>query len=356
MALALTKRCEFIKQFHAQNDTSNIVCFPFWELVAAAGCPYRCSYCFLQATPSYVFRHYPLSGAVFTNWADMLEEVDRWLKHPIARVLVVGELQDGLAFEGAYRRLAGRSLAEMLIPRFAAQEKHVLLFLTKSTGTRFAERLASSPQSIFSWSVNTDYAARRWEKGAPSPARRFLAAERMQNLGWRIRFRLDPMIPYSGWQNDYARTINQVNALHPEMVTIGALRASNTLRAHARRNGRDDSIFDFLKEKDPSGFKWRVPFEEQIKMFRFAIERLDPAIRVALCKEDASVWQSVGLVFKGCHCLMATNECLIRDQGRIEKGTFLRLTAGQPDFMMECTEGNAENEMRHGHISRRLRG
>src|SRR3989304_4854361 len=88
-------RSSFIKQFGGPGDDTSIVCFRFWELVVAAGCPFSCSYCFLQATPSYVFGHYPIKGAIFENWEDMIGEVEEWLDHPIPRMLVIGELQGG---------------------------------------------------------------------------------------------------------------------------------------------------------------------------------------------------------------------------------------------------------------------
>lgn len=131
----------------------------------------------------------------------------------------------------------------------------------------------------------------------------------MQEAGWPIRFRLDPMIPYhdagEDWRVGYTRAIERINALRPEMVTIGALRASTMgLATAAEKNGRPTDLFDYLSEKDPSGFKYRLPFEQQVEMYRFAIERLDrKRIIPALCKEDMSVWKAVGLEFHGCHCL-----------------------------------------------------
>jgi len=297
-------RRKFIKQFHGPPKGSSICCFRFWELVSAAGCPYQCAYCFLQATPSFVFGNYPLSGAIFKNWEDMLKEVEQWLQSAKNRILVVGELQEGMAFEQAYKELAGESLAEMLIPKFADQERNRLLFLTKSVDIQYAKKMQSSRNVIFCWSVNSEAAAKRWEKGAPSPSRRFKAAQEMKNLGWPVRLRLDPMIPYEGWPGDYAETVDRINGLAPEMVTLGTLRASNTLVAHTRRNGRKASVFRFLREKDPSGFKWRVPYEQQLELYRFVLDRLDPSIIVALCKEDRKVWKDLGMKFQGCNCMI----------------------------------------------------
>src|SRR5262249_28944072 len=71
------------------------------------------------------------------------------------------------------------------------------------------------------------------------------------------------------------------------------------------QNGRPVDLFEYLSEKDPSGFKYRLPFEDQVALYRFALERLDRRrITPALCKEDVSVWKEVGLPFRGCHCLL----------------------------------------------------
>ena len=42
----------------------------------------------------------------------------------------------------------------------------------------------------------------------------------------------------------------------------------------AKANGRDEKIFDYLtEEKDPSGFKYRIPFDTQVEMFREPSEK-----------------------------------------------------------------------------------
>jgi spore photoproduct lyase len=184
--------------------------------------------------------------------------------------------------------------------------------LTKSALVSNALKLQPTPQVVFSWSVNAEYVARRWELGAPSPRGRFAAAKRMRDAGWPVRIRLDPLVPYDDgdekWRDGYGEAIDHINELQPEMVTIGALRASNkgALQAAAEKNGRPGDLFDYLSEKDPSGFKNRLPFAQQVELFRFALERLDRRrIVPALCKEDVAVWEAVGLKFDGCHCLPA---------------------------------------------------
>jgi spore photoproduct lyase len=244
----------------------------------------------------------------------MLRELDVWMEDPIPKMMIVGELQDGLVFDGAYKKVTGRPLTHWIVPKFAAQSRHRLIFLTKSTEIKYALDLKPSRQVVFSWSVNAEDVSSQWEHGAPLPSQRFAAAEQMKSAGWPIRFRLDPMVPYKGWKSGYGAAIREINRIGPEMVTLGALRATSatSLRSAAKRNGRDDSIFDFLtEERDPSGFKYRIPFDKQLALFRFAIDHLGKRVVPALCKEDEALWQALDLPFRGCHCLLDQTDAVV---------------------------------------------
>jgi spore photoproduct lyase len=314
--LTSRRSSQFIRQFAGPGEGSGIVCFRFWQLVPAGGCPYRCSYCFLQTVTWFRCQPEQLYGLVYTNVDDMLKELDKWLADPTPKMMIIGELQDGLVFDSAYKKVTGKPLTHWIIPRFAAQKRHRLIFLTKSTQIQHAVQLAPTRQVVFSWSVNAETVSAQWEHGTPAPAERFAAARQMKAAGWPIRFRLDPMVPYPAWKKGYGETIKQINSLEPEMVTIGALRATSakSLRKAAQRNGRDDSIFDYLTEdRDPSGFKYRIPFEEQKKMFKYVVERLTSTITPALCKEDQQLWNALGLRFHGCHCLIDSSDAVVRD-------------------------------------------
>src|SRR6266852_6596461 len=155
----------FVRQFGGPGEDTQIVCFRFWQLVVAGGCPYRCAYCFLQTVPWFRFRPDELYGLVYTNVADMVAEIKEWLDDPIPKMMIVGELQDGLVFDSAYKKTSGKPLTHQVILLFAAQKRHRLIFLTKSTQIQHALELAPPPQVVFSCSVILEENGGKWQPG-----------------------------------------------------------------------------------------------------------------------------------------------------------------------------------------------
>jgi DNA repair photolyase len=308
----------FIRQFDGPGD-NGIICFKFWQAVIASGCPGECAYCFLQTQTPYRRGLYDLSGTMFSNLEEIVPETLLWLRQPHSAGLIVGENQDGLAFERPYKHLLGFTPLELLVPLFADKNPHdhTLIILSKFTTTEFAEALGPNPNVVFSWSLSLPSITRRYEKKVASLRARLGSARRLKSDGWRIRFRLDALAPVEDWEGDLAEIVGEINDVGPEMVTIGALRATNLgkLRGEARRNRRDDTVFDHLREKDPSGFKYRVEHEFHVSAFKRVAELLDPSIRLGLCKEDASLWQEVGLHWNGCHCLSGPQDEVVSERG-----------------------------------------
>lgn len=304
----------FIKQFSGPGET-DIVCFKFWQAVVASGCPGECAYCFLQTQTPYRRGLYDLKGTLFSNLKDMVPEVEQWLRRAQPAGLIIGENQDGLAFERPYKRLLGVTPLELLVPRFAHSNPigHTLIILSKFTSTEYAEQLGPTPNVVFSWSLSLPSISRRYERKVSPLRTRLSTARRLKQQGWRVRFRLDALAPVDGWERDLQTILREINDVGPEMLTIGAMRASNVsaLRLATHRNGRDESIFDYVQAKDPSGFKHRVAPSFHLEAFRRIRDGLDPGIRLGLCKEDLSIWLSLGLPWQGCHCLHGSGDEIV---------------------------------------------
>lgn len=308
----------FVRQFSGPGENS-IVCFKFWQAVVASGCPGECAYCFLQTQTPYRRGLYDLKGTLFENLRDMEPEVRGWLKQPIPAGMIIGENQDGLAFERPYKKLLGVTPLELLVPLFTSANPHghTLIVLSKFTTTEYAEALGPSPNVVFSWSLSLPSISSQYEKKVAPLAKRLAHAAKLKAKGWRIRFRLDALAPVPGWEDDLHEVMEQINAVEPEMLTIGALRATNVfaLQRASAKNGRDATIFNYVRDKDPSGFKYRVDETFHVEVFRRVAALLNPHTTLGLCKEDTSVWEAVGLRWKGCHCLHGANDVVVTERG-----------------------------------------
>jgi hypothetical protein len=312
----------FIKQFSGPGENM-IVCFKFWQAVIASGCPGECSYCFLQSQYPYRTGLYDLKGTLFENLPDIASEGRRWLRQSTPAGLIVGENQDGLAFEKPYKRLLGITPLEILIPLFKSENPigHTLIVLSKFTSTEYAEAFGPSSNVVFSWSLSLPSISRDYEKKVSPLDARLKKAANMKKAGYRIRFRLDALAPIPGWEEELDTVMELVNELQPEMLTIGALRATNptTLRRLAEGNGRDAGIFDHIATVDPSGFKHRTADEFHVNIFRQIKGSLAPGIVLGLCKEDASIWQDVRVPWNGCHCLHNKQDRVVTERITISK-------------------------------------
>jgi spore photoproduct lyase len=303
----------FIKQFGGPGE-NGIVCFKFWQAVVASGCPGECSYCFLQTQYPYRTGRYDIKGTLFDNLRDIVPEVLRWLKQSEPAGLIIGENQDGLAFEGPYKKEIGVTPLELLIPLFSSPQHnpvgHSLIVLSKFTNTQFAEDLGPSDNVIFSWSLSLPTISRYYEKKVASLEARLAKAAEMKLRGYRVRFRLDALAPIPEWEAELHEVMARINRIAPEMLTIGALRASNakSLRKAAERNFRDATIFDHIATVDPSGFKQRTEHNFHIRAFQLIKSLLNPKIALGLCKEDATMWQEIEAGWQGCHCLHGAND------------------------------------------------
>jgi len=292
------RRSAFI---HLNNTAKpGIVCGPFHALSYYIGCPYKCTYCYLQGT----FRG-NVDPVVYTNREKLLAELDEWLAQPGELRLNAGELEDSLALDGQI------PLVDDLVPRFAAQNRHKLLLVTKSTNVGNLLKWDSQGQVIVAFSVNASSVWERYELGTPHPLRRVEAAARVKEAGYYVTLRLDPMIPLDGWQEEYPQLIDAVyEVFRPNQWTLGSLRYYPGLPGWARRLGRDTSIYAFGGERSPEDGRKRIPLETRAAMYRAAIEairRHDPDVVVHPCKETVGLYRRLGLGHDGCCYAAALN-------------------------------------------------
>ena len=97
--------------------------------------------------------------------------------------------------------------------------------LTKSDNVDAILDLPHNGHTIIAWSINNEKVSRKFEIGAPGFERRLEACRKVQEAGYPVRIRLDPIVPFDGWQQAYSDTIRKIfEKISPERITLGTLR------------------------------------------------------------------------------------------------------------------------------------
>jgi len=288
-----------IKRFDKTPTPSvatSVVCPHFLELKWAYGCPFDCAWCYLKGT----FRFQPTKTKPVFKDREKIELHTRRFLEEVATpgILNTGEIADSLMGEGL-----SEPFSRFIIPMFEEQDRHKVLFVTKSDNIKNLLQIHPHNQTIISFSLNADEVARKWERGAPSIDRRIDAGRELSQAGYEVRIRIDPMVPVSDWEKQYTSLINQIfNSFTPERITLGSLRGLQS----TINGSTDKSWLKYLKE----GSNWgkKVDFRTRYDMYAIIIKLLKDSYNytnVALCKETVAMWGSLGMDYKKikCNCI-----------------------------------------------------
>jgi spore photoproduct lyase len=218
---------------------------------------------------------------VFTNpW----REVERQLEKIPTGVFSTGELADSLAVTPP--------LLKPALEYFRRQKDKFLFLTTKSTNIELLLGMQPTPQVWIAFSVNAVKIWELFEKHAPPPEARLAAARRLKEAGWRVRVRIDPIIPEVGIGH-YREVAQKVSDLAPERVTVGVLKHFPRLP-----RGRREGLWRQLAES-PHGIK-RYPAHLKAHIFQSLAEWL--GFQPAVCRETPGLWEDMGWKANGCNC------------------------------------------------------
>ncbi|MCZ7586939.1 MAG: hypothetical protein M5R36_28325 [Deltaproteobacteria bacterium] len=241
------------------------------------GCFYSCEYCYLQGTYRSVHPFIKLA----INYDDVFDAMKATARKNKRADLVTnfnaGELMDSLSFEDV------TGFIGELIPKMTGDdfERSELMLLTKSANVEALVSAAEEhPEAIErvipTWSINSPRAASCYEHAAPGTEQRLEAAKRVQDAGYKTRLRIDPMVPYEGWEDDYrdlVRSIYGEYGLQPQVITLGTLRYESAVPAIARKRFRHTNLFDFPLVKKGED-KQRLRYAERLAMYRHVVDAI----------------------------------------------------------------------------------
>ena len=183
-------------------------------------CVYDCRYCFLQGmlrSANYLF---------FVNYEEFVDEIK----------VVANEHQDDEKpvwfFSGydcdslAYEPVT--QFADFFIDEFKHIPNSVLELRTKSTQIRSLMSRPAQTNVVVASSLSPENVAATVEEGTPSLAKRIDALVKLQNHGWRIGLRFDPIVWHKEYQASYSEMIHSVfsrlDAGKIDSITLGGFR------------------------------------------------------------------------------------------------------------------------------------
>ncbi|MFH1771912.1 MAG: radical SAM protein [Candidatus Omnitrophota bacterium] len=263
----------------------------YWIFNLSFGCPYDCSYCFLQQ-----YSNFP--GIILpANVEDFFEKFDAFLKKIKKPIRIgTGEFCDSLALD----HLTGYS--KKLVPYF--KDKNLLFELkTKSTQIENILSIEASKNIVISWSLNPKDTSDKEERGAPSLKERLNAAKTVQKKGFRIAFHFDPIIHSENWKALYKNMLEQLyNSVSAPFswISLGTLRSHRNLKSAVEKRLPESNIFygELFIGKDKKlrypEFLRREIYENMVKWIR----EHDTKTPVYLCMENKKMWEALGDRFK----------------------------------------------------------
>jgi len=218
-------------------------------------CLYDCRYCFLQGM--YRSAHYVL----FVNYPDFFSAIDRALtNHPNEIVnFFSGYDGDSLALEPVSR------FVEQFLPFFRARPRAVLELRSKSTQIRVLQANEPAPNIVTAFSFTPQPYSEQWEAKVPALDKRIDAARQLQQQGWPIGLRFDPILiaadqDEADFQHTYRRLFQHLfSRLDPaaiHSVTVGGFRMPKP-------------FFRTIESLYPRESLWAAPMQEDRGMIHY---------------------------------------------------------------------------------------
>ncbi|MCS7180683.1 MAG: hypothetical protein NZ891_04960, partial [bacterium] len=263
--------------------TKNAVSCNYYIVNLGFGCPYDCTYCYLQ--------HYTNLPGIFLEGdiENFLTNLEYLLEKQKFLRCGTGEFTDSLALDNL------TEYSKFLVPFFA--KKNVFFELkTKSKNIENLIGLEHNGRVVVSWSLTPEKIIEEEEKGCASLLERILAAKECKRYGYKVGFHFDPIIFYENWEEDYKKLLNCLfENIKGEIawISLGTLRFSPELKKIVEKRHPET---DIIYQEQILGFdkKMRYDRDLRIKIYQKMINwirEVDKKVLLYLCMEEKCVWE-----------------------------------------------------------------
>jgi spore photoproduct lyase len=200
-------------------------------------CIYDCRYCFLQGM--YRSAHYVL----FVNYEDFQQSIETTLRRRDGAPVwfFSGYDCDSLALEPV------TGFVKFFVPLLARHSNAWLELRTKSTQVRSLLRMEPPQNCVVAFSFTPEEMSRALEHKVPPVQRRIETMLRLQEHGWRVGLRFDPLLYHEDYRSQYSRLFADIfRELHADSihsVSIGTFRIPAPYHRKMVRLYPDEPLF-----------------------------------------------------------------------------------------------------------------
>ena len=224
-------------------------------------CLYDCRYCFLQGM--YRSAHYVL----FVNYEDFYSDIDAVLENAGTEPcwFFSGYDCDSLALEPV------SAFAEQFLPFFASRPQAHIELRTKSTQIRSLLNQQPLANAVVAFSFTPDEIHAALEHRVPTVARRIASMRRLQDAGWSLGLRFDPLIYQPGYRAQYRALFEQVfsqldsSLLHS--VSLGTFRLPRSYFKNILQLYPDEPLYAGTFAESGGMISYPMDLEREITAF-----------------------------------------------------------------------------------------
>lgn len=230
--LFTTKKGNFLKNYYLDDNLSKIK--EEFYLSYENNCPFNCLYCYLRD----YFNH---SAFIFyVNLEDMFIELDKFNK--AGSMVSAGIVNDTLVHDNL------TNVTSDLIGYFKDRPELILELRTKSHNIKNLLEITPYKNILISFTFSPQEVIDRYELGASSLRERIAAAKKLQEHGYSIGLRLDPMIDIEGSDTAYRGMVEEIFSVLDltkiRDIGIGTIRYKKGLRQKVLAERNTDLFFN----------------------------------------------------------------------------------------------------------------
>lgn len=224
-------------------------------------CLYDCRYCFLQGM--YRSAHY----VIFVNYESFQEAIaNTAMQYPDEALwFFSGYDCDSLAYEPV------TNFTREFMPLFARHSNAHLELRTKSLQIRSLLKSEPINNCIVAFSFTPDEVSQALEHGVPTVDKRIDAMVKLQNQGWRLGLRFDPMIYHDAFEANYQHLFKQIfsrlSAESIHSVSLGTLRTPKAFHQNMVNLYPEEKLFAARLEENNGMISYHRALEERMTAF-----------------------------------------------------------------------------------------